>query len=80
MRRKQSDKLRDMDVPMVLGCVELRRDTLTPVRHKMPVTPAGVDYGADPIGLDATGVFRWRMVPSGDVVGFEERERRLKTK
>ncbi len=31
------------------------------------------DYGADPLG-DGT----FRMVPSGDVVGFEERCRRLK--
>lgn len=30
------------------------------------------DYGADPIG-DGT----FRMVPSGDVVGWEERQRRL---
>lgn len=32
----------------------------------------GRDYGADPIG-DGT----FRMVPSGDVVGYEERCRRL---
>ena len=31
------------------------------------------DYGADPIG-DGT----FRMVPSGDIVSFEERNRRLK--
>lgn len=30
------------------------------------------DYGADPIG-DGT----FRMVPSGDIVSFEERNRRL---
>lgn len=33
----------------------------------------GADYGADPIG---DGMFR--MVPSGDVVDFEERNKRLK--
>jgi hypothetical protein len=31
------------------------------------------DYGADPLG-DGT----FRMIPSGDVVSFEERNRRLK--
>lgn len=32
----------------------------------------GKDYGSDPIG-DGT----FRMVPSGDIVDFEERNRRL---
>jgi hypothetical protein len=32
----------------------------------------GVDYGADPVG-DGT----FKMVPSGDIVGLEERIRRL---
>lgn len=36
------------------------------------------DHGADPIGEDENGVFKWRMVPSGDVVDFAERQRRLK--
>lgn len=31
------------------------------------------DYGADPVG---SGMFR--MVPSGDIVNFEERNRRLR--
>ena len=35
-------------------------------------TSAPGDYGADPIG---NGLFR--MVPSGDVVDYEERKRRL---
>lgn len=38
-------------------------------------TLAPGDYGADPIG-DGT----FRMVPSGDVVNFEERNRRLARK
>jgi hypothetical protein len=42
------------------------------VRESMPERLAGKDYGADPIG-DGT----FRMVPSGDVVTFEERNRRL---
>ncbi len=36
------------------------------------VKPTRGDYGADPMG---DGMFR--MVPSGDIVGFEERNRRL---
>ena len=36
------------------------------------VKPTRGDYGADPIG---DGMFR--MVPSGDIVDFEERNRRL---
>ena len=43
----------------------------TPVSRKVDTTRAG-DYGADPIG-DGT----FRMVPSGDVVDREERDRRL---
>lgn len=42
-----------------------------------PASPArvpGKDYGADPVG-DGT----FRMVPSGDIVDFEERNRRLDT-
>ena len=39
----------------------------------LPARVPGTDYGADPIGA---GMFR--MIPSGDVVDFEERQRRLK--
>lgn len=35
------------------------------------------DYGCDPIGEDENGVFKFKMVPSGDIVGREEKERRL---
>lgn len=69
---RKSDLLRDMPVPMVLGCYELDRQTLTPVRRSIEIIP-GKDYGADPVG-DGT----FRMVPSGDVVDFAERNRRLK--
>jgi hypothetical protein len=37
-----------------------------------PVRKPGEDYGSDPMG-DGT----YRMVPSGDVVSFEERQKRL---
>lgn len=48
--------------------VGLPSDTYT---RKIDLTAAG-DYGADPIG---DGLFR--MVPSGDVVDYTERCRRL---
>ena len=43
----------------------------THVSRKVDTSRAS-DYGADPIG-DGT----FRMVPSGDIVGMEERNRRL---
>lgn len=65
-------KLRDQENPEVLG-YELDRTTLTPKRNKVDTSKSG-DYGADPVG-DGT----FRMVPSGDIVSFEERNRRLKS-
>lgn len=69
---KKSDYLRDMETPTVLGCYELDRRTLTPVRKPVPFHIDGRDTGSDPLG---NGTFR--MYPSGDIVGFEERNRRL---
>lgn len=66
-----SDKLRDMETPMVLGCYELDRETLTPIKRYVDMNAPG-DTGADPIG-DGT----FRMVPSGDIVDFDERMKRL---
>ena len=66
-----SIRLRDMEQPTVLG-YELDRVTLTPKRTLIDIAAPG-DYGADPLG-DGT----FRMVPSGDVVGLDERNRRLK--
>ena len=73
MSKKRSDKLRDQDQPEVLGYA-LDRTTLVPVRQTVDLRASG-DYGADPIG-DGT----FRMVPSGDVVDYAERCRRLGTK
>lgn len=42
------------------------------VRAELPPRIPGCDYGADPLG-DGT----FRMVPSGDVVNQDERNRRL---
>lgn len=64
------DRLRDMETPTVLG-YELDRTTLTPIKRIIDVHRPG-DYGADPVG---GGTFR--MVPSGDIVTYEERNRRL---
>ena len=63
-------KLRDMDRPAVLG-YELDKGALTPIRKPINANAPG-DYGADPLG-DGT----FRMVPSGDVVTLDERNRRL---
>lgn len=68
---KTSDKLRDMETPMVLGAYELDRNTLLPIRRGIDVFAQG-DHGCDPIG---DGMFR--MVPSGDVVDFAESRKRL---
>jgi hypothetical protein len=69
---RKSDLLRNQAVPMVLG-YELDRATLTPIRRALPPLIAGQDTGADPIG-DGT----FRMHPSGDIVDYAERCRRLK--
>lgn len=45
------------------------------VQEPLPPRIPGKDYGADPVG-DGT----FRMVPSGDVVSYEERCRRLESK
>ena len=66
-----SDKLRDQAQPNVLG-YDLDSEALIPIRRPINLTKDG-DYGADPIGGD-----KFRMVPSGDIVDFEERNRRLK--
>jgi hypothetical protein len=62
--------LRDMDRPAAFGH-ELDRTTLTPIRQTIDTNRPG-DHGADPLG-DGT----FRMVPSGDVVTLDERNRRL---
>jgi hypothetical protein len=47
----------------------------TQIKRQQVDVHAKGDYGADPIG-DGT----FRMVPSGDVVDYEERNKRLKKK
>lgn len=72
-----SDKLRDQKNPSVLG-YRLDKQTLTPLRESIDLNTL-CDYGSDPLG-EINGVFKWRMVPSGDIVELEERNRRLKVK
>ena len=67
---RKNDLLRNQERPVVFG-YELHRDTLTPIHKRINLANES-DYGADPIG-DGT----FRMVPSGDVVDFAERNRRL---
>ena len=60
----------------VLGCYKLDMYNhghlvIEPVKPLVP----GKDNGCDPLG---NGMFR--MVPSGDIVDYEERTRRLETK
>lgn len=69
--KEDKRKLRDMERPNVLG-YDLDRKTLTPIRKTLPARVPGTDHGCDPIG---DGMFR--MVPSGDIVSYEERCRRL---
>jgi len=69
-----SDKLRDQKNPRVLG-YRLDKKTLTPLRENIDLNTL-CDYGSDPLG-EIDGVFKWKMIPSGDIVELEERNRRL---
>ena len=69
---KGSDKLRDQERPTVMGAYELDRKTLTPIRRAINTNRPG-DYGSDPLGDG-----KFRMVPSGDILDYAERTRRLK--
>lgn len=66
---RKFDKLRNQQTPAVLG-YELDPQTLTPVRNHIQMRSG--DYGADPM---PDGMFR--MVPSGDIVSSEEKNKRL---
>lgn len=50
----------------------LDRATLTPIRELVRESAPGQDTGADPLGDG-----RFRMFPSGDLVDYVERCRRL---
>lgn len=56
----------------VLGGYKLDMHNQGRLVHEVVRREPGEDYGADPL---EDGMFR--MVPSGDVVNFEERNRRL---
>ena len=44
-----------------------------PIRGTIPARKPGEDYGCDPLGGG-----KFRMVPSGDIVDYDERTRRLR--
>jgi hypothetical protein len=75
MKRNRTNQkiLRDMECPNVLG-YDLDRESLTPLIRYVDLKAPG-DYGADVIGNG-----KFKMVPSGDIVDFDERCRRLSTK
>jgi hypothetical protein len=66
----KSDRMRNQDRPTVFG-YELDRVNLRPIHQTIDTNKTG-DYGADPIG-DGT----YRMIPSGAIVSYAERCRRL---
>lgn len=57
---------------LIFGMTWQEIDALQQKRPRRTILQTFGDYGADPIG-DGT----FRMVPSGDIVSFEERNRRL---
>lgn len=67
---KKSDLFRNQENPEVCG-YKLDKKTLMPVKQYVDTNAPG-DYGADPIG-DGT----FKMIPSGDIVNFDERNKRL---
>ena len=56
-----------------LMAISMGHDSETYITKSFPALLPGEDYGADPIG-DGT----FKMVPSGDIVDFDERNKRLK--
>jgi hypothetical protein len=71
--KKTSDKLRDQERPSVFG-YELDRETFTPTRTRLIESKPGEDTGHN--GMRDDGMFQ--MHPSGDIVTYEEMEKRLK--
>lgn len=68
MKRKSNYSTADGQRRLMAESMGLPSDTYVP----RAIRPTGGDHGADPLG-DGT----FRMVPSGDIVSFDERNRRL---
>lgn len=68
-QRKNNYSTADGQKRLMAESINLPSDTYI---RKVCIIP-GKDYGADPIGNDM-----FRMVPSGDIVSYEERCLRLK--
>lgn len=62
---------RDDKKPLTAFGYQLDADG-APIRTEIPPSKPGQDYGCDPLGGG-----KFLMVPSGDVVDFAERNRRL---
>jgi hypothetical protein len=75
VRHARPRKRASKGVMTVLGGYKLDMNRGGVLVHEHIDTSKPGDYGADPIG-DGT----FRMVPSGDVVTLDERNRRLNTK
>ena len=71
---RANPKRRKDDLKKILGYTWEEIQDMQQKRYKPPTINTSVkgDYGADPLG---DGMFR--MVPSGDIVDFEERNKRL---
>lgn len=69
---KPRPKPKPRGVMKVLGAYDLDMDRGGSLIRKKIDTLSDGDHGADPVG-DGT----FRMVPSGDIVSYEERNRRL---
>lgn len=68
-KQNESEKIFGYDWELLLRVQRKQARLHSPI----PARAEGADYGSDPMG-DGT----FRMVPSGDIVSFEERNKRLK--
>jgi hypothetical protein len=73
MKRKYDFDHTTADGQKRLMAISMGLDSETYIRKPLASFVAGQDYGADPLGDG-----KFKMVPSGDIVDFEERCRRLK--
>ena len=72
MRNKRTKQPKERFMQVMGGYLLDMHNSGHLVAPKVIAHVPGKDYGADPLG-DGT----FRMVPSGDIVDFEERNRRL---
>jgi hypothetical protein len=68
---KRAKIAKDDGKPLTAFGYQLDEDG-APIRPTIPASKPGEDYGCDPLGGG-----KFRMVPSGDIVDYDERNRRL---